>query len=100
MSTPLDADSRSSRSGMVPRQPASGDAVLDIAHAHQGITAALASASAECSDVKLTPLVALGHPVDALPEQFDSTELLVVGSRGLGRFDSMRLGSVSAALVH
>lgn len=36
-----------------------------------------------------------GHPADALLDQAQGADLLVVGSRGLGGFSSLLLGSIS-----
>lgn len=76
------------------------DAILTIERAHVGILTAVGPVSVHYPDVKLTPLAVLGNPVHALLEQSELADLLVVGSRGLGRFEGMLLGSVSAALVH
>lgn len=40
------------------------------------------------------------HPVRALLSAAESAELLVVGSRGLGEFSGVLLGSVSQAVLH
>jgi nucleotide-binding universal stress UspA family protein len=40
------------------------------------------------------------HPVQALLDQADGAELVVVGSRGRGGFTGMLLGSVSQAVLH
>ena len=41
-----------------------------------------------------------GHPADTLLAQASGADLLVVGSRGLGGFSSLLLGSVSQQVVH
>jgi hypothetical protein len=40
------------------------------------------------------------HPVQALLDEADGAELIVVGSRGRGGFTGMLLGSVSQAVLH
>ncbi|WP_165546462.1 universal stress protein [Kribbella soli] len=40
------------------------------------------------------------HPVQALLDEADSAELIVVGSRGRGGFTGMLLGSISQAVLH
>jgi nucleotide-binding universal stress UspA family protein len=41
-----------------------------------------------------------GHPASALSEAASGARLLVIGSRGLGGFRGMLMGSVSAACAH
>lgn len=41
-----------------------------------------------------------GHPADALLSQAQGADLLVVGSRGLGGFSSLLLGSISQQVAH
>ncbi len=50
--------------------------------------------------VKITSRVVEGHPAAVLIEVAAEADLLVVGSRGLGGFRGMLLGSVSAQCVH
>ena len=52
---------------------------------------------AECRCVR-----EMGHPVDKIAHvaQRDHGDLIVVGSRGLGRSESQLLGSVSEGVVH
>jgi nucleotide-binding universal stress UspA family protein len=41
-----------------------------------------------------------GHPADALLSQAQGADMLVVGSRGLGGFSSLLLGSISQQVAH
>lgn len=50
--------------------------------------------------VEYTVQVELGHPADALLRYAADAEHVVVGSRGLGGFQRLLLGSVSTAMVH
>jgi nucleotide-binding universal stress UspA family protein len=45
--------------------------------------------------VDITPVVREGQPADVLCEESKDAELLVVGSRGLGGFHELLVGSVS-----
>lgn len=44
--------------------------------------------------------VVQGHPADVLLRAAEDSDLLVVGSRGLGGFKGMLLGSVSTQILH
>ena len=50
--------------------------------------------------VIIRPSVVEGHPADILVREARGADLLVVGSRGLGGFAGMLLGSVSQHCVH
>ena len=52
------------------------------------------------SDVKVTPVLGEGQPADVLCAAATGADLLVVGSRGLGGFRGLRLGSVSQQCAH
>jgi nucleotide-binding universal stress UspA family protein len=60
----------------------------------------LAGWSEKYPDVGVTRVVTRGRPVRALLETGQDAVLIVVGSRGLGGYQGMLLGSTSQALVH
>lgn len=51
-------------------------------------------------DVRLASRLVEGHPAAALVEASKGARLLVVGTRGLGGFKGMLMGSVSTACAH
>jgi nucleotide-binding universal stress UspA family protein len=63
--------------------------------AEAALSASLTDAGAGDSDVVVTPILREGHPVDILVAESGRADLLVVGSRGLGGFKGLLLGSVS-----
>lgn len=60
----------------------------------------LEEAGAASSGVAVTSLVGEGQAADILCEQSRNADLLVVGSRGLGGFRGLLLGSVSQQCTH
>ncbi len=63
--------------------------------AEAALSASLADNGAGDSGVVVTPILREGHPVDILVAESGRADLLVVGSRGLGGFKGLLLGSVS-----
>jgi nucleotide-binding universal stress UspA family protein len=61
---------------------------------------AVAGHSAEHPDVKVTETLVHGAAANALVDASRNARLLVVGSRGRGRFRGLLLGSVSRAVLH
>jgi nucleotide-binding universal stress UspA family protein len=59
------------------------------------LAAALDEARAEARDVEIETIALEGQPAKALVEVAKGADLLVVGSRGLGGFRELLLGSVS-----
>jgi nucleotide-binding universal stress UspA family protein len=56
--------------------------------------------SAAASDVDVASVVRQGQAADVLLEEARGADLLVVGSRGLGGFTGLLLGSVSQQCAH
>ncbi|TCO62506.1 universal stress protein [Actinocrispum wychmicini] len=61
---------------------------------------ALAGHTARHPDVQVRRVVAMSKPVQALLDEADHADLLVVGSHGRGAVRRMLLGSVSQAVLH
>jgi nucleotide-binding universal stress UspA family protein len=60
----------------------------------------LENASSAASGVQVTTVVSKGQPADVLCEVAKDADLLVVGSRGVGGFRGLLLGSVSQQCAH
>lgn len=60
----------------------------------------LEEVGAASSGVTVTPIVRQGLPADIICEEAAGADLLVVGSRGLGGFRGLLLGSVSQHCAH
>jgi nucleotide-binding universal stress UspA family protein len=60
----------------------------------------LEDAGAAKADVKVTPILREGQAADVLVAEAQGADLLVVGSRGLGGFKGLLLGSVSQQCAH
>jgi len=82
--------------GLVP--PISGDDFEEIARKAQD--KAVAETGADGGEVRLTRLVREGQAADVLCDLAAGADLLIVGSRGLGGFSGLLLGSVSQQCAH
>jgi nucleotide-binding universal stress UspA family protein len=60
----------------------------------------LEEAGADESGVEVTTVVRQGQAADAICEEAEGADLLVVGSRGYGGFRGLLLGSVSQQCAH
>jgi nucleotide-binding universal stress UspA family protein len=63
--------------------------------AESTLSTSIEDAGAAESGVTVTPILREGHPVDVLVAESGRADLLVVGSRGIGGFKGLLLGSVS-----
>ena len=63
--------------------------------AERALVESVEDAGAGASGVEVTPILREGHPADVLLEESKDADLLVVGTRGLGGFKGLLLGSVS-----
>jgi nucleotide-binding universal stress UspA family protein len=68
--------------------------------ARASLEQSLGKAYAAESGVSVTPLVREGQPADVLVAESREADLLVVGSRGLGGFKGLLLGSVGQQCAH
>jgi nucleotide-binding universal stress UspA family protein len=69
-------------------------------HAKDVTASALSEAARLAPEVDREAVTLQGHPGDVLAQQSTGADLLVVGSRGLGGFRSLVLGSVSLHVAH
>ncbi len=69
-------------------------------HAGKALQAAIAKVRALHPDVEVVEVVKAGPPAKVLASLAKTADLLVVGSRGLGGFKGLVLGSVSTQCVH
>jgi nucleotide-binding universal stress UspA family protein len=63
------------------------------------LSEAIAKAAPDTSGVQIDPAIVYGHPVQALIEESENADLLVVGRRGHSGFLGRHLGSVSMHCV-
>ena len=68
--------------------------------ARSALEQSLEKAGASSAGVTVTSLLVEGQPADVLCAEAKDADLLVVGSRGLGGFRGLLLGSVSQQVVH
>jgi nucleotide-binding universal stress UspA family protein len=68
--------------------------------AQEALAKALADGGAETSGVEVTTVISKGQAADVLCAEAKGADLLVVGSRGLGGFRGLMLGSVSQQCAH
>ena len=64
------------------------------------VTEAVERARAVAPDIHVSHVVLTGEPLTVLDAQSRAAELMVIGSRGMGGFVVLLLGSVSQALLH
>lgn len=68
--------------------------------AHQLLDRTIADVVGDHPGVEIHPIVYRGDPAEVLCQWSEDAQLLVVGSRGLGGFSGLLLGSVSAKCAH
>jgi nucleotide-binding universal stress UspA family protein len=68
--------------------------------AEAALQKSLEDVGAAASGVTVTPVLEEGQPADVLCAEAENADLLVVGSRGLGGFRGLLLGSVSQQCSH
>jgi nucleotide-binding universal stress UspA family protein len=61
---------------------------------------AISEAADPAADVRVRPVVMEGHPARVLLDAASDADLLVIGSRGRGRFAGALLGSVTQHCAH
>jgi nucleotide-binding universal stress UspA family protein len=68
--------------------------------AEQLVASMVQNLGAETRDIRIEQVVAEGEPAHVLLQAAKDAQLLVVGSRGLGGFRELMLGSVSQQCAH
>jgi nucleotide-binding universal stress UspA family protein len=68
--------------------------------AEESLRQSVEEAGSTEAGIEVTPVVREGHPVDVLLEESEGADLLVLGTRGLGGFKGLLLGSVSQQCAH
>ena len=68
--------------------------------AKSALDKSLDEAGVEASGVSVTPILREGEAADVLVAEARQADLLIVGSRGLGGFKGLLLGSVSQLCAH
>jgi nucleotide-binding universal stress UspA family protein len=75
------------------------ESISDEVRHHMTETVTKAVADAEIDSERVQVQVTYGHPAEVLVEESAHADLLVVGSRGHGKFTAMLVGSVSLHCV-
>ncbi|MGZ4352676.1 MAG: universal stress protein [Gaiellaceae bacterium] len=68
--------------------------------AQERLDEVLKATAADAEGVEIERVVREGQPAEVLVEEAENAELLVVGSRGLGGFRGLLLGSVGQQCAH
>ncbi len=68
--------------------------------AQKALDASIEDVGAAGSGVTVTPILREGQPADVICLEAKNADLVVVGSRGLGGFRGLLIGSVSQQVVH
>jgi nucleotide-binding universal stress UspA family protein len=68
--------------------------------AQKALEESIAEVGASDSGVQVTPILREGQPADVICLEAKHADLVVVGSRGVGGFKGLLIGSVSQQVVH
>lgn len=85
--------------GLVSRRITPGEQRATMRERRTKIFGVLADLGSQYPQVDVRDCIRLDEPAEALIDESDRAELLVVGSRGLGGFAGLLLGSVSRAVL-